>query len=141
MPNTRYSQVKKITFTADIYSKTYNTYTINRFVICSVNSTDPFRVSVVRNLTAVQQYKTSLIMSGTADSTKTVNMATYVTDSQNIIVSYNAANDVFLNPDGKSNYFYRSYEIALTAPLTPGEYYLYAVVDGTTIKKLTFEVI
>ena len=141
MPNTRYSQVKKITFTTDIYSKTYNTYTINRFVICSVNSTDPFRVSVVRNLTAGQQYKTSLIMSGTADSTKTVNMATYVTDSQNIIVSYNAANDVFLNPDGKNNYFYRSYEIEFTAPLTPGEYYLYAVVDGTTIKKLTFEVI
>lgn len=140
MPNTRYAQVNKSNFTTEKNSNLYRKYTVVRFVIASLDSPNPMNVNVMNTLEADKEYQTSLILSGTADQTKTVNMAIYITDQENNIVSHHSLDSVFLNPDGKSNYFYRSYSMNFKAPSEPGDYTVFAVIDGVTVKKKAFKV-
>lgn len=140
MPNTRYAAVQKTTFLTDKYSKSYNQYFIVRFTPCPSDTTDSVHVTAVTTLTANQPYKTSLILSGAAAPTDKVNMEMYVTDADGIIVRHVESKDVVLNPNENSQFFYRSFVMDFTAPSEPGEYSVFAVIDGVTVKKNNFTV-
>ena len=84
---------------------------------------------------------TSMILSGTAHYTETINMETYVTDTEGNILSHNVLNDVILNPDEQKDFFYRTFAMDFTAPTEPGNYYVFAVLDGVTVRKNAFKVV
>lgn len=140
MPNTQYCEVGKSTFTTLNYSREYNRFRIVRFVVCPFNSSNSLRVSVVNNLTADQPYKTSMLFNGAAEPTDTFAFRTYITDEKSRIVSESAVSRVFANPDGVSYYAYRSALTDFIAPSAPGNYHIYAVIDGVTVTKIFFRV-
>ena len=140
MPNTKYAQAKKSTFLTEKYSNLYNKYFISRFVTCSFESEDQLSVDPLTKLSAGQPYKTSLIVSGAADPTEKADMEIYITDSEGRITDHEAKQNVILNTDPEKPFFYRSFIMDFTAPSEQGEYSVYAVIDGETVKKNNFTV-
>lgn len=141
MPNTRYAEVGKSTFTTEKYSKEYNLLNIVRFVICLKDSSDSMHVSTVTNLEPNQDYMTSMIISGDTNSDHKIECKLYITDQEGNIISDFTKPDVYTNPENKASYAYRTITMDFTAPEQPGDYMIFAVFDNVTVRKNTFKVI
>ena len=141
MPDTKFAVVGKTTFLTDKYSRSYNRHSIIRFTTCTYDSTDSIRVNAVKNLNQSEPYKMSLLLSGKAESTDQVDMEMYITDDEGNIIHRSVLNNTFLNPDGKSPKFLRTFVTEFTAPSEPGNYSYFAAIDGLTVRKNTFKVI
>lgn len=140
MPNTKYATVGKSTFQTNNYSKSYNRYVITRFGICASDTPDTFYVNAKTVLAAGQPYKTFMILSGTAKSTNKVVMEAYITDEEGKIVNHSQVDDVYLNPNDKSDFFYRLFTVDISAPSKPGNYNVFAAIDGVTVRSNKFKV-
>ena len=141
MPNTRYATAGKSTFTTDKYSKEYNSLNVIRVVMCPYDSDDSMHVKSLNQLNSQQDYKTSIIISGQADSKDTIEIKTYITDLEGNIISDFTKKNVLTNPEDKPYFSYRTILTDFKSPVQPGNYLLYTAFDGITVRKLNFKVI
>ena len=140
MPESKYMTVGKTTFTTLKYSEKNNRVNIIRFVICPYQSANSFMVTQLKALTPNDPYKTSILYNGEASPEEKVDLMIYITDENGTFVSDFTQRNVQLNPDDVTSYVFRSWMSDFTAPARPGNYLIYAAVDGVTVTRTNFHI-
>lgn len=140
MPLTSYCKIGKSVFKTTKNSKTYNKFSIIRFVIFSASAKNTVQVQDLKRIKPSSKYKTSLIINGKTDKNHKVNMSLLITDINGNLISEKQCGEVYTNPEGKQWYYHRSYIFDFMTPDKLGDYYIYLVVDGQTVDKIKFSV-
>lgn len=140
MPLTSYCKVGKSHFKTDKYSKEYNKFNIVRFVICAANVKDAVQVQDLNRIKPSSPYKTSLIINGKTDKTHKVDISLLITDLDGNLIKEEIYKDIYTNPDDKQWYIYRYMLFDFYTPDQLGEYYIYLVINGQSVRRNKFTV-
>ena len=140
IPNTKYSDACKTSFTTLYKNNNYNDINIIRYVVCTYESDNTSRVHSVKELERGEMYKTSLVYYGNAQAEDKVAFTVYITDENSRLISAAVTPDVSLNPENKAGFIYRSFMSEFKAPRKNGNYTAHVAIDNVTVSTSRFSV-
>ena len=140
MPKTPFGTVGKSSFVTAEYSGSYDKINLIRAVICPGTSSDAVEVHQLKTVKPDNGYKVSMIITGKTSQDDRSDFGLYITDASDRLISEVSVSRIPTNPKDLPAYVYRVVTLDFTSPPTDGDYSLYVVIDGHTIKREPFTV-